>query len=334
MSDVLSQNEIDNLLGEMHSGALDVEDLIGGKIARGDVSNYDFRRPNRISKNQVRILQNVHESFAEIFGYYLVSKLQTIVSITVTSVDQLFYSEFILSVSNPSCLYIFDLFGTEGSGILEVTPQLALSLVERLLGGNAEVEPESRSITPIEQAVVRGIVEHTLSDLSNAWKSIADINFKYQRLEMEADFVQIAPASEIVLVISFDINIAQQTFMMNLCFPTFALEDTLARLNRQQINTSAMNKSSARIRENVSIIRQHMSNTSLPIVAELGNSTISLYDLLNLKVGDAIRLNNRINEEIEVRIAGRKKFAARPGSVEGKKSVKIIRLLDDDEVIE
>jgi flagellar motor switch protein FliM len=95
-----------------------------------------------------------------------------------------------------------------------------------------------------------------------------------------------------------------------------------------------MNKSTARIRENVSIIRQHMSTTSLPLVAELGHSTISLYDLLNLKVGDAIRLNNRINEEVEVRIAGRKKFAARPGSVEGKKSVKIVRLLNDDEVIE
>ena len=332
MSDVLSQNEIDNLLSEMHTGSLDVDDLLGGKISRGDVSNYDFRRPNRISKNQVRILQNVHESFAEVFGYYLVSKLQTIVSITVTSVDQLFYSEFILSVSNPSCLYVFDLFGTEGSGILELTPQLALSLVERLLGGSAELEPEQRSITPIEQAVSRGIVEHALNDLSNAWKSISDVNFKYQRLEMEADFVQIAPASEIVLVISFDINIGQHTYMMNLCFPTFALEDVLARLNRQQINTSAMNKSHSRIRENVSIIKHHMSNTSLPVVAELGKASISLEDLMGLKVGDVVKLQNRVNEEIILSIAGRRKFAARPGSVEGKKSIKIVRLLNDDEI--
>jgi len=137
MSDVLSQNEIDNLLTEMTSGRVDVEDVVSAKATKGDISSYDFRRPNRISKNQVRTLQTVHESFAEVFGYYLVSKLQTVVSITITSVDQLFYSEFILSVSNPSCLYIFDIEGTDGSGIMEISPQLALTIIERLLGGSA-----------------------------------------------------------------------------------------------------------------------------------------------------------------------------------------------------
>jgi flagellar motor switch protein FliM len=167
MSDVLSQFEIDNLLTEMTSGAVDVEDVLSGKAHKGEISNYDFRRPNRISKNQVRTLQTVHESFAEVFGYYLVSKLQTVVSITVTSVDQLFYSEFILSVSNPSCLYVFDIEGTDGNGILEVSPQLALTIVERLLGGAAETQAKARSITPIEQAVIRGMIEHALSDLRN-----------------------------------------------------------------------------------------------------------------------------------------------------------------------
>ena len=132
MADVLSQNEIDSLLSEMTSGRVDVDDVLDGKISKGEITNYDFRRPNRISKNQVRTLQTVHESFAEVFGYYLVSKLQTVVSINVTSVDQLFYSEFILSVSNPSCLYVFDIDKADGSGILEVSPQLALTIVERL----------------------------------------------------------------------------------------------------------------------------------------------------------------------------------------------------------
>ena len=201
MSDVLSQNEIDSLLSEMTTGTVDVNDILTGKqFAKADITNYDFRRPNRISKNQVRTLQTVHESFAEVFGYFLVSKLQTVVSITVTSVDQLFYSEFILSVSNPSCLYVFDIEGTDGSGIMEVSPQLALTIMERLLGGSAESQSKPRTITPIEQAVIRGVVEHALYDLRNAWRSIADLNFNYQRLEMEADFVQIAPSSEILPV--------------------------------------------------------------------------------------------------------------------------------------
>lgn len=334
MSDVLSQHEIDSLLSEMNAGSLDVDDLLSGKVVRGDISNYDFRRPNRISKNQVRILQNVHESFAEIFSYYLVSKLQTVVTISVTSVDQLFYSEFILSVSNPSCLYVFEILGTDGSGILEVTPQLALTIVERLLGGSGELEPDPRTITPIEQAVIRGIVEHALSDLSNAWKSIAELSFRYQRLEMEADFVQVAPASEIVVVVSFDVNIGSHTFLMNLCFPTFALEDVLAKLNRQQINTSAMRHSNARMRENVEIIRQQMATTFLPIIAELGKANISVRDMVALKPGDIIKLKKRVTDEIDLSIAGKKKFAAKPGTIDDKKSVKITRLLTEDDLID
>lgn len=335
MSDVLSQNEIDSLLSEMTTGTVDVNDVISGKkINQSDISNYDFRRPNRISKNQVRTLQTVHESFAEVFGYYLVSKLQTIVSITVTSVDQLFYSEFILSVSNPSCLYVFEIEGTDGSGILEVSPQLALTVIERLLGGSAEVQSKPRSITPIEQAVIRGTVEHALFDLKNAWRSIADLSFKYQRLEMEADFVQVAPSSEIVVVISFDVNIGVNTYLMNLCFPTFALEEVLARLNRQQVTTTALEIGPERIKENMKIINKQMSSTFLPVVAELGKASITVQELLELKAGDVIKLNKRINEEIEVLIRGSRKLAGRPGTVEGKKAVRITRPLTDEDLFD
>lgn len=334
MSDVLSQFEIDSLLSEMTSGSVDVDEVLAGKLKKGEISNYDFRRPNRISKNQVRTLQTVHESFAEIFGYYLVSKLQTVVSITVTSVDQLFYSEFILSVSNPSCIYVFEIEGTDGSGILEISPALALTLVERLLGGAADQQIKARTITPIEQSVVRGIVEHALSDLRNSWRSIAEISFTYQRLEMEADFVQIAPSSEIVVVVSFDVNIGVNTYLMNLCFPTFALEDVLARLNRQQVTTSIMRQSSKRMKENIDIMTQQMSSTYLSVIAELGKASITVGELLQLNVGDVVKLKKRINQEIEVIIAGKRKLAARPGSVDGKKAIRITRPLTEEDLFE
>lgn len=334
MADVLSQNEIDSLLSEMTSGRVDVDDVLSGKFAKGDVASYDFRRPNRISKNQVRTLQTVHESFAEVFGYYLVSKLQTIVSITVTSVDQLFYSEFILSVSNPSCLYVFDLEGTDGSGIMEVSPQLALTIIERLLGGAAETPPKSRTITPIEQAVIRGLVEHALYDLRNAWRAITDINFKYSRLEMEADFVQVAPSSEIVVVISFDVNIGVHTFLMNLCFPTFALEEILAKLNRQQVTTSVVRQSPARMRENMQVLNQQLSTTHLPIIAELGKTALNIGEIMELKVGDVIKLNKRINHEIEISIAGKRKLAGRPGIVEGKRAIRVTRPLNEEDLVD
>ncbi len=335
MSDVLSQNEIDSLLSEMTTGTVDVNDVLSGKkTAKSEITNYDFRRPNRISKNQVRTLQTVHESFAEVFGYFLVSKLQTVVSITVTSVDQLFYSEFILSVSNPSCLYIFEIEGTDGSGILEISPQLALSVVERLLGGSGETQSKARTITPIEQSVIRGLIEHALSDLRNAWRSIADLHFTFQRLEMEADFVQIAPSSEIVVVVSFDVNIGAHTYLMNLCFPTFALEEILARLNKQQVAASQLNVTPKRKKQNADALKQQMAKTYLSIVAELGKSTITVRDLLRLKEGDVIKMDKRVNEEIEIKIAGERKLAGRPGTVEGKKAARITRPLTEEDLYE
>jgi flagellar motor switch protein FliM len=332
-SQTLPQNVIDSLLQNVAEGKVSVDEL-SQKTNQTEITNYDFRRPNRISKNQIRTLQSIHESFAETFAYYLVSRLQTNVTITPTSVDQLFYSEFILSVSNPSCLYVFEVSGTDGSAIMEISPQLSLIIVERLLGGNADDLPKPRTITPIEQTVVRGIVEHGLSDLSTAWKSISDISFKYQRLEQEADFVQIAPSSEIVIVISFDVHIGQHTFMMNLCFPTFALEEVLSKLNRQQITTSAHQQNEQKIRDNILAVNQQISITFLPIIAELAKTSISVSELLELKVGDILKTHKRIDQEIEVIIAGKRKLAARPGVVEGKKAVRIIRPLTPDDMYE
>lgn len=328
----LPQNVIDNLLHDVAAGKSSVKDITS-KYARADVSNYDFRRPNRISKNQIRTLQSIHENFAESFGYFLTSKLQTTVTITTTSVDQLFYSEFILSVSNPSCLYVFEISGTDGNGILEISPQLALMIVERLLGGSADILPKIRTITPIEQTVVRAIIEHGLGDLRNSWKSISDIIFKYQRLEQEADFVQVAPSSEIVIVISFDVHIGTQTFLLNLCFPTFALEEVLAKLNKQ-ITTSALPQSSKKLRENILAVNQQISTTYLPVIAELGKTSLTVTEILELKVGDVIKTSKRVTQEIEIIIAGKRKLAGRPGVVEGKKAVRIIRPLTDDDMYE
>ena len=333
MADVLSQNEIDSLLTGLNVGAVEPEVVSGAIRSRGQVMNYDFRRPNRISKNQVRTIQNVHEAFGESFGYYLVSKLQTMASINVTSVDQLFYSEYILSVSNPSCLYVFDIEGTDGNGIMELSPQLALSLVERLLGGNADQQRKPRTITEIEKAVLRNIIEHALSDLSNAWKSIHDLNFKYNRLESEADFVQVAPSSEIVVVVSFDVNIGMNSYLMNLCFPTFALEDVIARLNRQSV-TSNTAFNPERERENIRVMRQQLSSQFLNVASELGKATITVRDLLNLKQGDVIKLDTKVNQEIQVFIDNKRKLAGRPGTVDGKKGIRVTRMLIEDDMVE
>ncbi|MCB0702563.1 MAG: flagellar motor switch protein FliM [Candidatus Kapaibacterium sp.] len=334
MSQSLTQKEIDRLLNDMSSGALSIDQILEGAKRKSEVMNYDFRRPNRISKNQIRFLQNIHETFSEVFGYYLVSKLQTIVSVDLTAVDQLFYSEFILSVNSPGCLYIFDIDGTEGSGILEVSPNLALNLVERMLGGSAETQQKARSITPIEQAVLRNLIEHLFSDLSNAWDVIGGMKFKLNRMESEADFVQIAPASEIVIVLSFDVHIGQNSYSMTLCYPTFSLEDKLNKLNVQTMASSSINSNKTKNTNSALNIKKQMEKTVLPISVELGQTSITVADLLKLEVGDLIMSTRRISEDVEISISGQKKLTGKIGNVEGKKAVKVTGKIRNEDIID
>lgn len=334
MSQSLTQKEIDRLLNDMSSGALSIDQILEGAQKKSEVMNYDFRRPNRISKNQIRFLQNIHETFSEVFGYYLVSKLQTIVSVDLTSVDQLFYSEFILSVSSPGCLYIFDIAGTDGSGILEVSPNLALNLVERMLGGNTETQQKPRGITPIEQAVLRNLIEHLFSDLSDAWDVIGGLKFKLNRMESEADFVQIAPSSEIVIVLSFDLHIGQNSYSMSLCYPTFSLEDKLNKLNVQTMSAGKLLTSKNKSNNSAENIQRQMEKSYLPLSVELGQTTITVADLLKLEVGDLLMSNRRISEDVEIAISGHKKLTGKIGNVEGKKAVKVTGKIKNEDIID
>lgn len=333
MSQSLTQKEIDRLLNDMSSGALSIDQILEGVQRKSEVMNYDFRRPNRISKNQIRFLHNIHENFSEVFGYYLVSKLQTIVSVDLLSVDQLFYSEFILSVSSPGCLYIFDIDGTDGSGILEVSPNLALNLVERMLGGNTETPQKPRSITPIEQAVLRSVIEHLFFDLSNAWEVIGGLKFKLNRMESEADFVQIAPASEIVIVISFEVHIGQNSYAMSVCYPTFSLEEKLNKLNMQVMSSTKLLAGANKNQNSAENIQKQMEKSFLPVSVELGQTTISVADMLKLELGDLIMTNRRISEDVEIIIGGHKKLTGKIGNVEGKKAVKVTGKIKKEDII-
>ncbi len=147
MAEVLSQQEIDQLLNNVKSGS---NEPAAQPIQREkEAIPFDFRLPNRISKNQLRTIRNIHENFAESLSSFMVSKLQTIVTINVATVDQIYYSEYVLSVSNPACLYTFDIKNTDIKGILELNPDLALTLVDRLLGGNGQGTKQNKVITPI-----------------------------------------------------------------------------------------------------------------------------------------------------------------------------------------
>jgi len=322
--EILSQQEIDSLLSGISTGQEPVHQAAEEqkKDQPKEVVTFDFRLPHRLSKNQLRTFQAVHENFGETFGSYLVSRLQTTVSINVLSVDQLFYSEFVLSIGSPSCLYVFRLQESDALGVLEISPQLILGMVEHLMGGVAEGEKNSRPITKIEQSIVRGIVHRALEEIQRAWTTVAELTFSLERYESEGDFVQIAPASEIVMVVSFEVSIGPQKYMMNLCFPTFALDDVLAKLNVQHFSGIAVPK--VDVDWSHAISRQ-LSGTQVPVTAVLGESTMTVRELMNLEAGDILKTGIPIDGEVKILVGGRSRLWGRPGISKGNVAVKITK---------
>jgi flagellar motor switch protein FliM len=321
MSEILSQQEIDSLLSgiPLDSPGDSIPDLPEREGTKEAVT-FDFRLPHRLSKNQLRTLQAVHENFGEAFGSYLISRLQATVGISVTSVDQLFYSEYVLSIPSPSCLYIFKIMESEALASMELSSQLVLAMVSRLLGGSAEVEKKARLLTRIEQRISKGIVQRALSDLQKSWKVIADLNFRMDRYETEGDFAQIAPMSEIVLVVSLEISLGEQKYLMNLCLPTFALEGVLSKINYQNVGALSAGKVDA---EWSKTLTRSVGLTAVDLTGILGTTTITMRELLELERGDILRTNLPEDVEAQVIVGHKTRFWGRPGISKGRLALKI-----------
>ncbi|HOJ06337.1 MAG: flagellar motor switch protein FliM [Ignavibacteriota bacterium] len=318
MSEVLSQSEIDALLksGGEALPQIQVEE---------EIIPYDFRLPNRISKTQLRTIRNIHENFAESLSSFLVTKLQTVVNIKVNSIDQIYYSEYVLSVSNPACLYTFHIKNTDIKGILELNTDLALTLVDRLLGGNGSSKKQSNNITLIEQKVLSVIVEKVMGDLKRTWQIIENMEFIVDHFEPDIDFVQLTSPNESVLLISFEFSFGEESHLMNICFATFAFDAILAKMSSQKLSSSMSSRNQGKPTKE--LISRHLNQTNVPVTVELGTSTISIKELADLKKGDVIVLENKIHDEHIIKVYNKVLFLGHPGISNNHKAIKITKSL-------
>ena len=326
MAEVLSQNEIDQLLNDVKTGS---ENVAEPKAKQKEIIPFDFRLPNRISKVQLRTIRNVHENFSESFSSFLMTKLQTLVSINVISVDQIYYSEYVLSVSNPACLYKFNVGDTDIKGILEFSPELAVAFIDRLLGGNGAPSKQSNLVTAIEQEVLTVIVDQIFFDLRKSWTIIGDYHFQLERFEPDIDFAQITSQSESVLLISFEINIGEESYLMNLCFATYAFDTVLRKLYNQNLSTIRPVKYDGTSARNILI--RNLNKSELPVNVRFGQSSVTLDELMNLEKGDIVLLKNKIGEEVKIFTNGKHVYNGMPGIVNNHKAVKITRKIEKKE---
>lgn len=325
MAEVLSQSEIDSLLSALSSGEMDAEELKKEDTEK-KVKIYDFKRALRFSKDQIRSLTRLHENYARLLTTGLSGLLRTFVKITVASVDQLPYDEFIRSVPQMTVMNVFEASPLEGRLVMELNPQVAYAMLDRLMGGPGVGQSSVSSLTEIETMIMERIFEHALRTFEEAWESVIDTETRVDVLELNPQFLQIVSPNETVAVISLNAKIGDTTGMINLCLPHVVLEPIMPKLTAHYW---LANRTKHRDEKELETIRARLQKASIPLIAQLGTSQISVEELLRLNVGDVIQLNESTNEMLKVKVGEKVKFRGQPGTVKNRLAVQIHEVIDE-----
>ena len=322
MNKILSQDEVNALLNDIKTPKQSI------KKEHKNINIYDFKHPDRVSKDQLRVLKTIHSNFAKAFGTYLSTKLRTTVDITVLSVDQLSYSEFTMTMTSPSCIYTMDTEIGSGNYIIEFAPEFVFYTIDRLLGGGGEVIDEAREITIIEENVLKKIVQTAINQLDDVWQNMASLRSRIIGFETNPQFVQIAPASEPSIVISFSVKVHNFSSIITLCFPYFVLEPVMQKLN---VKSWISIKHNGMTQEKSSAIEKELKMTPIEVIASLDTTKIKLCELMKLEAGDVLLFDDNVGNKFQMKLAGQSKFLGKPGILGNHLALKITDIIQKDE---
>ena len=301
MAKILSQEEIDALLANVSTEtSFEVEEKGKQKI-----TVYDFKHPNLVSKEQLRLLETIHEGFARNFGVFLSAQLRMIVEMNLLAIDQIMYSEFVMSIAPPSCIYVCKAEDPSSPFVLEMNSQLAIFIVERLFGGPGTPVNEARPISVIEQKVMKRVIDRLLEEVIKNWEVVTHFEAAIERYESNPEFVQIVPSSEPVIVVSFEIKIHGHSTLMNICYPYMWVSSIISSPDVQEKILFGNKEATADEKE---IIQENLLQTPVNLSVLLGRTHISIRDFLDLQLGDVILLENRTDALLPVLINNKHAF--------------------------
>ena len=337
MSNVLEQSEVDALLaavdtGQVNSGGPASSGIGGhpqvfsrnGKPASLDVHVYDFKRPERVSKDQMRALEALHEGFGRNFGAALSGYLRTIIEVNVAHIEQLTYSEFIHSLPNPTCFNLLKADQLDGQLCLEISPLIIYPIIDRLLGGsNADLFIPQRPLTQIEQRLVQRITDRATHHLSEAWSNLTPTTFKVEDFESNPQLVQIVPPNETVVVVGFELKMGNRAGTMSLCIPYNVIEPIMGVLAAQ--NWFSYQRKGGQ-EDHLRKLTKNVHNAPVEMRAFLAQTAISLNDLLGLQVGDVITTEKDAGHDVLIQVEGKNKFLAQLGQFRGSRALRITRM--------
>ncbi len=327
MNDVLSQDEIDQLLQAITTGENEMGDFKPVQETR-KIKIYDFKRPDKFSKEQLRTISNMHETFARLTTTSLSAQLRALVHVHVASVDQLTYEEFLRSIPTPTTLAVINMDPLKGNAVLEIDPAITFTMIDRLFGGSGATGAKvNRDLTDIEQSVIEGIIVRILANMREAWTQVIDLRPRLGQIETNPQFAQIVPPSEMVVLITMETKIGDEEGMMNICIPYLTIEPVVSKLSSQFWFSSVRRSSTTQY---MSTLKEKLADVDMDVVADIGSINLPIKDVLNLRAGDVVRLSNvRVGEALTLSVGNKKKFYCQPGVVGKKMAVQVIGKIED-----
>jgi flagellar motor switch protein FliM len=322
LSDVLSQNEIDDLLNALSTGEVDVHE-IEDETKEKKVKKYDFRRPDKFAKDQLRTLEIIHENFSRQLNNFLSGYLRTYIEVEVLSTQGMTYNEFSNSISNPAILGIINFAPLDGQIIIDVSYDIAFAMIERVLGGagkNSNLK-EARSLTEIEMVLLKNILMKFINLMRESWSNIIELKPKLENIETNSQFAQIVSPSESIALITFNLKVGDSEGMINICIPHFVIEPILPNLSSKLWFSGSMKKDITE--PEYEALKMGIGKTSLEVKTVVGRTVVSVQEFLSLNIGDVLILSKEVEGELEVYVENDLKYYGRPGVSKNKLAVMI-----------
>nr|WP_208379561.1 flagellar motor switch protein FliM [Alkalibacillus almallahensis] len=319
--DVLSQGEIDALLSAISTGEMDAEELKEQQTDERKIRDYDFKRALRFSKDQIRGLARIHENFARLLTSFFAAQLRSYAEVTVASVDQVPYEEFIRSMPQRTVLNIFSVDPLEGRLLYEVNPNIAYAIIDRVLGGEGIGTNKVENLTEIESRIMSRLFERAFESLEEAWGSMVDIDLTLEEFETNPQFIQMVSPNETVVVVSLNTTIGESTGVMNICIPHMVLEPIISKLS---VHYWMQNEKSQSNPEDYQHLSKSLTQVDVEAKAILGESDISIEEFLNLNHNDVIMLDQAIDDPLTLYVNDEPKFNVQPGKQKRHMAVQIL----------
>lgn len=327
MADVLSQSEIDALLSALSSGNVEPEVIKPKEEEKHKIKNYDFKSPQKFSKEHIRSLEKVHDNFARIISNYLTGQLRRSVKVNIESVEQVTYEEFIRSIPNPTVISYFKMSPLQGSILLELNPEFTFQILEILLGGIGNRGSIVKELTDIEKNIITMILSDMIKNLKLAWAEVLDVQPEFEGLETNASANQTLAPNEPIALLSFSIEMGKTNTYINLCIPYLSIEKVLDKLVVQYSFQGSKEDDNGYLRD---IINKSLNPVEVNVRAELGSTEIKVEEFLELVVDDIIKLDSRISDPVKLFVEDELCYIGRPGIIGKALGIELLDTISKD----